>query len=131
MNQSEKTEKTQKTYGPYSVAREAGPLVFISGQIGVNPDTGTTEPDSALQTHQVIRNLETALQSVGLTLSDVVDTTVFLTDMSDFSAVNSAYAEHFSQPYPARACVAVAELPRLGGDVALKVEIKATAMRRA
>lgn len=124
------TEKPQKTYGPYSIVAEAGPFVFVSGQVGIDPETGTANPDVAVQTDQAIRNLASALDTVGLELSDVVDTTVFVTDMGDFATVNDVYAQHFTPPYPARACVAAAELPRVGGEVALQVEIKAIALKR-
>lgn len=125
------TKKPHKTYGPYSVVREAGPFVFVSGQIGIDPETGKASPDAAIQTAQAIANIERALHLVGLELSDVVDTTVFVTDMSDFASVNEAYTACFREPFPARACVAVAEFPRLNGNVALCVEIKATALKRA
>ncbi|MET0779708.1 MAG: Rid family detoxifying hydrolase [Candidatus Saccharimonadales bacterium] len=119
--------KAPKKYGPYSVIRKAGPFVFLSGQIGVNPQTGTASADVSEQTSQALANVASALGTVGLDLGDVVDVTVFVTDMSDFGAVNEVYAGQFSEPYPTRACVGVADLPHVG-DVPLRVEIKVIAM---
>jgi 2-iminobutanoate/2-iminopropanoate deaminase len=112
--------------GPYSPIRKTGNLYFISGSIGINPDTKTADQDIAAQTNQALDNLETNLKNAGLTLSNVVKTTVFLTDMGDFAAMNSAYASRFTAPYPARSAIAVAELPRVA-NIPLKIEIEAVA----
>jgi 2-iminobutanoate/2-iminopropanoate deaminase len=120
-----------KTYGPYSITREAGAFVYVSGQIGIDPATGTASPDITAQTDQALQNVASALQQAGLGLADVIDVTIFLTDMKDFAEVNSVYAQHFSKPYPSRTCVAVSELPKIGSATHLLVEIKVIAMKRA
>jgi 2-iminobutanoate/2-iminopropanoate deaminase len=116
------------TFGPYSPIREAGGLAFVSGQVGIDPATKATAPGIESQTEQALLNLTALLKDAGLSLSDVIKTTVFLTDMGDFAAMNAVYLQHFSAPRPARSCVAVAELPRLA-DHPLKIEIEAVALR--
>ncbi len=118
-----------RTFGPYSPLRRAGPFAYISGQIGVDPDSGRAAADCAAQTAQAIQNLEHILATAGLSLHDVVQTTVFLTNMADFPVVNEQYAALFAEPFPARACVAVRELPRVGG-VPLRIEIAAVAWKQ-
>lgn len=127
---NEATHNITKTFGPYSSVREAGAFVFVSGQVGIDPDTGTAAPDAQGQTRQALLNAATALQQVGLTLHDVASTTVYLTDMGHFQAVNNEYAQHFTAPFPARACVAVAELPRVGNGTPMFVEIALIAQKR-
>jgi 2-iminobutanoate/2-iminopropanoate deaminase len=100
--------------------------VFVSGQVGIDPETGTASTGVGEQTTQALTNVATALGTVGLGLGHVVDATVFLTDMNDFAAVNEAYAAQLAEPYPTRTCVGVADLPHVG-DVPLQVEIKVTA----
>jgi 2-iminobutanoate/2-iminopropanoate deaminase len=117
------------TYGPYSAIRQAGHTYYVSGQIGISRSTGKTAPDAATQTECAILNLETVLRSVNLGLDDVVKTTVFLTSMADFAAMNDVYEQRFATPRPARSTVAVNELPRFGGDVTLLVEIEAIAYK--
>jgi 2-iminobutanoate/2-iminopropanoate deaminase len=115
------------TFGPYSPIRQAGELYFVSGQIGVDPAIKSAAADVTAQAEQALVNLEAVLANAGLGLGDVVKTTVFLTDMGDFAAMNEVYLKHFtSTPRPARSCVAVAELPRVA-DVPLKIEIEAIA----
>jgi 2-iminobutanoate/2-iminopropanoate deaminase len=114
-------------YGPYSPIRQAGDLYFISGQIGVDPGIKTAPPTIEQQTAQAFTNLIQVLATANLTLANIVKTTVFLTDMSDFSAMNYEYLRHFDVPRPARTTVAVAELPRLGDEVPLYIEIEAIA----
>jgi 2-iminobutanoate/2-iminopropanoate deaminase len=121
------TASAPKKYGPYSTIRRAGAFVFVSGQLGIDPQTGIASADPGEQTTQALTNVATALDAVGLGLEHVVDATVFLTNMDDFAAVNEAYAAQLSEPYPTRACVAVADLPHVG-DVPLQVEIKVIAM---
>lgn len=112
-----------KAIGPYSQAVRAGQLLFASGQIPLDPATGTIiEGDIAAQTRRVMENLGAVLNAGGLSFADVVKTTVFLADMSEFAAVNDVYGTYFSETYPARATVQVARLPR---DV--RVEIDAIA----
>jgi 2-iminobutanoate/2-iminopropanoate deaminase len=102
-----------KAIGPYSAALRAGQLVFLSGQVPVDPATGAmVEGDIAAQTRQVLQNLTNVLEPAGLTLAHVVRTTVFLADMNDFAAMNDVYKTFFSEPYPARSTVQAARLPR-------------------
>jgi 2-iminobutanoate/2-iminopropanoate deaminase len=111
--------------GPYSQAVVAGSLVFLSGQIPLDPERGTiVEGSIEDETRQVLKNLAAVLAAEGLTLDAVVRTTVFLTDLEDFPRVNQAYAEFFREPFPARATVQVAALPR-----GARVEIDAIATR--
>jgi 2-iminobutanoate/2-iminopropanoate deaminase len=110
--------------GPYSPAIRAGGLLFISGQIPLRPETGElVAGDVTAQTEQVMRNLAALLQAAGAGFEHVVRTTVFLTDLNDFAAMNDVYARHVIAPAPARATVQVSRLPR---DV--KVEIDAIAV---
>ncbi len=110
--------------GPYSPAIRAGNLLFISGQIPVDPSTGTlVTGDITAQTDQVMRNVGALLEAAGVGFEHVVRTTVFLTDLSEFAAMNTIYATFVIDPPPARATVQVARLPR---DV--KVEIDAIAV---
>ena len=100
--------------GPYSQAIAAGPFVFCSGQIPLHPDGSSWgTADVAAQTRQVLLNLTAVLKSAGLTLADVVKTTVFLRHMRDFDLMNEAYIAGFGDHRPARSAFAVAELPRL------------------
>jgi 2-iminobutanoate/2-iminopropanoate deaminase len=110
-----------KAIGPYSQAIRAGHLVFLSGQIPLDPDTGTVvEGDVAAQTRRVMENLAAVLAAAGLSFAHVVRTTIFLADMNDFSTVNEVYGKYFAEPYPARATVQVARLPR---DVRVEIEV--------
>ena len=112
--------------GPYSQALESGNFVFCSGSIAIVPETGKLlEGDAREQTEQVLRNLGEVLKSGGLSHADVVKTTIFLIDMSDFPAVNAAYVNAFGETKPARSTVAVASLP-----MGARVEIDAIAVRR-
>lgn len=110
--------------GPYSPALRVGNLLFVSGQIPLDPATGQlVEGDIGAQTTRVLQNLAELLKAGGAEFADVVRTTIFLADLGDFAVVNEIYATFFSEPYPARATVQVARLPR---DV--RVEIDAIAM---
>ncbi|MEK7059482.1 MAG: Rid family detoxifying hydrolase [Patescibacteria group bacterium] len=113
---------------PYSSLRQAGNLYFASGQIGIDPVTRRALPGIAEQTHQVLKNLDTVLHSVGLGLNSVVKTTVFLKNIDDFVAVNTIYAEYFAEPMPARSCVEVSALPGVGATELL-IEIEAIAVK--
>jgi 2-iminobutanoate/2-iminopropanoate deaminase len=117
-----------KTFGPYSPIRIIGNIAFISGQIGVDPETEVAAEDITSQTNQVMKNMKAILQSEHLNLESVVKTTVFLTDMNNFQAMNAAYEQWFEGPRPARSAVAVKELPRVAGDTKLLVEIEAIAV---
>ena len=107
------TDKAPKAIGPYSQAIEAGGLVFVSGQLPVNPTTGEfAEGGIKEQTRQSLTNAQQVLQAAGTDLSRGVKTTVFLSDMDNFGAMNEVYAEFFSQPFPARSAFAVRTLPK-------------------
>lgn len=109
--------------GPYSQAISYGNMLFMSGQLGMTPDKVFAD-NAADQARQSLSNIKSILETAGYSMSDVVKTTIFLTDINDFKDVNTAYGEFFVAPYPARSTVAVKELP-LGG----KVEIEATACK--
>ena len=107
------TTKAPAAIGPYSQAIRVGNLVYTSGQIPIDPATGVfAEEGIKEQTRQSLLNLKAILEEAGLTMSDVVKTTVFMADMNDFAAMNAVYAEFFAEPYPARSAVAVKTLPK-------------------
>lgn len=99
--------------GPYSQAVKTGPLLFVSGQIAINPATGNLETaDLYAETHQVMHNLKAVLTEAGMDFGNVVKTTIFLTDMDFFSTVNEIYGKYFQGNFPARETVAVKALPK-------------------
>ncbi len=99
--------------GPYSQAVKAGNTLYLSGQLGMDPASGTLVPGGvAEQTAQALKNIDAVLRAAGATPKDVCKTTVFILDMNDFQAVNAVYAEMFGTEAPARSCVAVKELPK-------------------
>ncbi len=107
--------------GPYSQAVKVGNTVWLSGQIPLQPETMTmVEGDISAQAHQVFRNLVAVAEAAGGTLNDAVKVNISLTDLEDFAAVNAVMAEYFQEPYPARACVQVAALPKGAG---IEVEV--------
>ena len=107
------TSHAPAAIGPYSQAIVCGDLVYTSGQIALDPASGELAGDDIeAQTHRVLQNLQAVLNSAGASLSSVIKTTVFLTNMSDFQAMNAVYAGYFEGQAPARSTVAVAELPR-------------------
>ena len=107
------TDKAPGAIGPYSQAVTTGNLIFCSGQIPIDPQTGEfVSDDVAEQTRQVLKNLSAVLEAAGTSLQNVVKTTVFLADMNDFGAMNEIYAEFFSENKPARATVQAARLPK-------------------
>ena len=107
------TKKAPAAIGPYSQAIQVGNLVYTSGQIPIDPATGVfAEGGIKEQTRQSLTNVKAILEEVGLTMSNVVKTTVFMADMNDFADMNSVYAEFFTVPYPARSAVAVKTLPK-------------------
>jgi 2-iminobutanoate/2-iminopropanoate deaminase len=111
--------------GPYSQAIRANGFVFVSGQIPVQPDTGlVVQGDIEAQTHQVMKNLAAILQAAGSGLNNVVKTTVFLSNLDDFSGFNRVYGEYFGEAKPARATVQVTRLPK---EVLLEIEAVAIA----
>ncbi|MHB1652052.1 MAG: RidA family protein [Desulfitobacteriaceae bacterium] len=114
------TNEAPSAIGPYSQAIKAGNLVFVSGQLPLDPTTGQFPVgDIKVLTTQSIKNLSAILQEAGSDLKNVVKTTVFLKDMNDFAAVNEVYASFFSDPAPARSAVQVAALPK---DAAIEIE---------
>ena len=107
------TNNAPAAIGPYSQAIRCGQFIYTSGQIALNPASGElVGEDVQAQTHQVLQNLQAVLARAGTSLASVVKTTVFLTHMSDFQAMNAVYATYFSDVPPARSTVAVAELPK-------------------
>ncbi|MGI8639771.1 MAG: RidA family protein [Pyrinomonadaceae bacterium] len=107
------TENAPGAIGPYSQAIKVENMVFCSGQIPIDPQTGEfVSDDVAEQTRQVLKNLSAVLEAAGANLNNVVKTTVFLADMNDFAAMNGIYAEFFSENKPARATVQAARLPK-------------------
>ncbi len=120
------TEKAPKAIGPYSQAILAGNLLFVSGQVPINPATGeSVKGEIGLQTQQILSNIQAILGSQGLGMEDLVKVTIFLKDMNTFSRVNEVYGSYFAAAPPARSTVEVSRLPR---DV--DIEIEAIAMTR-
>lgn len=119
------TENAPGAIGPYSQAVKAGNMVFCSGQIPIDPQTGEfVSQDVAGQTEQVLKNLSAVLEAAGTSFAGVVKTTVFLADMNDFAAMNEVYARYFGENKPARATVQAARLPR---DARVEIECIALA----
>ena len=122
MSNKIQTNKAPAAIGPYSQAVVVGNLIFTSGQIPLNPETGVLEGrDIAEQTHRVCKNLDAVLTAAGGSLQSVVKTVCFLANMSDFAAFNEVYAQYFTEK-PARSCVAVKDLPK---GALLEVEVVA------
>lgn len=120
MSQKVQTDKAPAAIGPYSQAVLAGNLVFTSGQIPLNPESGLIEGQNITeQTHRVCKNLEAVLTAAGSSLKKTVKTVCFLSNMADFTAFNQVYAQYFTEK-PARSCVAVKDLPK-GALVEVKV----------
>lgn len=124
MNKTIATKKAPNAIGPYAQAVDTGAMVFTSGQLGLIPETGTLAEGVEAQTRQAMTNLSHVLAEAGLSLADVVKTTVFVQDLGDFGTVNTVYGSFFTGSYPARSCVQVAKLP-MGG----LVEIECIAVR--
>jgi 2-iminobutanoate/2-iminopropanoate deaminase len=107
------TNNAPAAIGPYSQAIRTGNLVFVSGQLPIDPATGQFAVGGIKElTRQSLTNMQHILREAGASMADVVKTTVFLADMADFSAMNEVYAEFFSEPFPARSAVAIKTLPR-------------------
>ena len=124
MKQPVSSPDAPKAIGPYSQAVRAGQLLFVSGQVPLDPVTGEiVSGDIAAQTRRVFENLEAVLKAGGRSFNDVVRTTVFLADMNDFAEVNKVYGSYFSEPYPARATVQVARLPK---DARVEIDVIAS-----
>ena len=125
MNQTIHTDKAPAAIGPYSQAVKTGGLVFVSGQLPIDPATGAfAGEDITAQTRQSLLNIQAILAEAGADMSNVVKTTVLLANIADFAAMNAVYAEFFTAPFPARAAFQVAALPR-----GAKVEIEAIAVK--
>ena len=113
-----------KAIGPYSQAVRAGQLLFVSGQVPLDPATGQMVAGGiAEQTRRVLDNIGAVLTAGGRSFADVVRTTIFLADMNDFAAVNEIYGQYFAEPYPARATVQAARLPR---DARVEIDVIAS-----
>jgi 2-iminobutanoate/2-iminopropanoate deaminase len=120
------TQAAPAAVGPYSQAIKANGFVFASGQLGLNPATGKLREGLEAQTHQALANIQAVLSAAGASMADVVKTTIFLVDISQFATVNGIYGTAFPSPPPARSTVQVAALP-LGG----LVEIEAIALLKS
>lgn len=122
------TDKAPAAIGPYSQAIQAGDFLYVSGQIPIDPDTGSfINKLAADQTGQSLRNLKAILEAAGYSMDDVIKTTIFITDMDNFATVNGVYSKYFSEGnYPARSCIAVKELPK-----GALVEIEAVAWKKS
>ena len=121
VRQAVETPLAPKAIGPYSQAIRAGSLLFVSGQVPIDPATGQiVDGDIAAQTHRVFQNISEILKAGGGSLDHVVRTTVFLADMNDFAAMNEVYAGYFTAPAPARATVQVSRLPR---DARVEIDV--------
>ena len=124
MKQAVSSPDAPKAIGPYSPAIRAGQLLFVSGQVPIDPATGQMiDGDIAAQTRRVFENIGALLTAGGRSFADVARTTVFLADMNDFAAMNEVYGQYFSEPYPARATVQVARLPK---DARVEIDVIAT-----
>jgi len=121
MKESVSTPDAPKAIGPYSQAVRAGQLLFVSGQVPLDPASGAMiDGDIAAQTRRVLDNIGAILSAGKRSFADVVRTTVFLADMNDFAAMNEVYGQYFSEPYPARATVQVARLPK---DARVEIDV--------
>ncbi len=124
-NQAIHTNSAPAAIGPYSQAIQAGGTLYVSGQIPIDPATGSfAGEDIVSQTRQCLTNIRAILAEAGYTMADVVKTTVLMTDLSEFTTMNQVYAEFFQTPYPARAAFQVAALPRNA-----RVEIECVAVK--
>ena len=121
MKQAVSSPDAPKAIGPYSPAVRAGQLLFVSGQVPIDPATGQMiDGDIAAQTRRVFENIGALLTAGGRSFADVARTTVFLADMNDFAAMNEVYGQYFSEPYPARATVQVVRLPK---DARVEIDV--------
>ena len=121
MKQVIHTDSAPAAIGPYSQAIQIGDLLFVSGQVPIDPSTGAVvEGDIKAQAQQSLNNLKAILNAAGTNMGAVVKTTVFLADMNDFAAMNGVYAQYFTGAFPARSAVQVARLPK---DVGLEIEL--------
>ena len=114
-----KTTAAPAAIGPYSQAVISGNMLYASGQIPLNPETGEIPEGVEAQARQALKNVKNLIESAGGSMDNVVKTSVFIKNMDDFAKINEIYAEFFTEPYPARSCVEVARLPK---DVLLEIE---------
>jgi len=124
MKQEVRSKRAPLPLGPYSQAVEAG-AIYCSGQIGLDPKTGALVQGIVAQTRRVFSNLDEVLRTAGLGLNDVVQTTVFMLDLAEFTEMNEEYSKHFTPPFPARTTVQVNALPK-----GARIAIDAIAVRR-
>ena len=128
MREAISTSAAPAAIGPYSQAIRAGSLLFVSGQIPLDPETSAlVEGDIRVQTHRVFRSLAGILEAAGTSLERVVRATVYLADMNDFAAMNEVYATYFSSPAPARSTIQAARLPR---DARVEIDVIAEIANR-
>ncbi|MBE5786223.1 MAG: RidA family protein [Clostridiales bacterium] len=113
------TESAPKAIGPYSQAVKMDNMLFTSGQLGIDPSTGSLGACIQCQAHNAMKNIGAILKEAGMDYSNIIKTTIFVADLKDFSTVNTVYASYFEGDYPARSCVQVAALP-LGGLVEIE-----------
>ena len=113
------TNTAPAAIGPYSQAIKVGNMLFTSGQIPVNPETGNIPEGVEAQAKQALTNIKNFIESAGGSMSKVIKTTVFIANMEHFAQINQIYADYFEKPFPARSCVEVARLPK---DVLLEIE---------
>ena len=116
------TDEAPRAIGPYSQAIRVGGLLFVSGQIGLEPAGTLVNGGIAGETHQALKNIDAILRASGASFADVVKATVFLADMAEFAAMNAVYGSYVASPPPARSTVAVARLPR---DARVEIEVVA------
>lgn len=125
MKKAVSTKKAPQAIGPYSQGMETKDMVYTSGQLGIDPSTGEIVDESIqAEVRQSLENVEAVLNEAGLSLTDVVKTTVFVKDLNQFSEINDIYSEFFKEHKPARSCVEVARLPKDGN-----IEIEAIAVK--
>lgn len=118
------TDDAPPSIGPFSQAIRDGDTIHVSGQGPIDPDSGeVVDGDIRDETERTLENVAAILEAAGASLDDVVETTVYIRDMGDYDAINEAYAEHFSPPYPARSAVEVADLPV---DIGVEIECRAS-----
>jgi 2-iminobutanoate/2-iminopropanoate deaminase len=118
--QAIQTDNAHKVIGPYSQGLLAGDFLYVSGQLPIEPQSGSVSAlEVDAQTRQVLDNIQSILKIAGASMAQVVRTTIFIKDMYDFPKVNSVYAQYFSDPYPTRSCVEVARLPK---DVLVEID---------
>ena len=122
------SKKGAKVVGPYSPAIKFGNLLFLSGQIGIDPKTGALKEGIEKQVHQVFKNIEVLLKEENLSFDDILKTNVYLQNMDDYKVMNEIYAKHFKEPYPSRVTVEVSKLP---AGASIEVEVLAGLPRRS